>query len=35
MLFISSAYAQSGGAQEANPMISLVMFGGLFLLCTF
>ena len=35
MLFISIAYAQSGGAQEANPMISLVMFGGLFLFMYF
>lgn len=35
MFFISSAYAQSAGAQEANPMISLVMFGGLFLFMYF
>ena len=31
MFFISSAYAQSAGPQEANPMVTLVMFGGLFL----
>ena len=30
MFFISSAYAQSAGPQEANPMVTLVMFGGLF-----
>ena len=35
MLFISSAYAQSAGAQEANPMVTLVMFGGLFLFMYF
>ena len=35
MLFISSAHAQSAGAQEANPMVTLVMFGGLFLFMYF
>ena len=35
MLFISSAYAQSAGAQEDNPMVTLVMFGGLFLFMYF
>ena len=35
MLIISSAYAQSAGAQEANPMVTLVMFGGLFLFMYF
>jgi preprotein translocase subunit YajC len=35
MFFISSAYAQSASGQEANPMITLVMFGGLFLFMYF
>ncbi|MGB2041805.1 MAG: preprotein translocase subunit YajC [Porticoccaceae bacterium] len=35
MFFISSAYAQSAGPQEANPMVTLVMFGGLFLFMYF
>ena len=35
MLFISSAYAQSAGAQEPNLMGTLVMFGGLFLFMYF
>ena len=35
MYYISSAYAQSAGAQEPNPMITLVMFGGLFLFIYF
>ena len=35
MLFISSAYAQSAVAQEANLMGTLVMFGGLFLFMYF
>ncbi len=30
MLFISSAFAQSAGTPETNPMFTLVMFGGLF-----
>lgn len=30
-MFISSAYAQGAAAAEPNPMITLVMFGGLFL----
>ena len=35
MFFISSAYAQAGGTQEANPMITLLMFCGLFLFMYF
>jgi preprotein translocase subunit YajC len=35
MLFISSAYAQSAGAQEPNLIGTLVMFGGLFLFMYF
>ena len=35
MFFIWSAYAQSSGPQEANPMVTLVMFGGLFLFMYF
>ena len=35
MFFISRAYAQSAGPQEANPMVTLVMFGGLFLFMYF
>jgi len=31
MLFVSNAYAQSAGANEPNPMFTLLMFGGLFL----
>lgn len=30
-LFIPSAWAQSGAPAEPNPMITLVLFGGLFL----
>lgn len=37
MFFISSAHAQSAGAaaSEPNPMISLLMFGGLFVFMYF
>lgn len=28
--FIPAAMAQTGGATEANPMVTLLMFGGLF-----
>ena len=30
MFFISNAYAQSAGANEPNPMITIAMFVGLF-----
>jgi len=35
MLFISNAYAQSAAAGEPNPMITLLMFGGLFVFMYF
>jgi len=30
MLFVSNAYAQAGAASEPNPMITILMFAGLF-----
>jgi len=30
MLFVSNAYAQAGAAGEPNPMITILMFAGLF-----
>ena len=35
MFFISNAYAQSAAAGEPNPMITLLMFGGLFVFMYF
>ena len=35
MLFVSNAYAQSAAAGEPNPMITLLMFGGLFVFMYF
>ena len=35
MFFISSAHAQTAAASEPNPMISLLMFGGLFVFMYF
>tara|TARA_B110001469_G_scaffold25426_1_gene26156 strand:+ start:560 stop:886 length:327 start_codon:yes stop_codon:yes gene_type:complete len=35
MFFISNAYAQSADAGEPNPMITLLMFGGLFVFMYF
>jgi len=35
MFFISNAYAQSATAGEPNPMITLLMFGGLFVFMYF
>ena len=35
MFFVSSAYAQSAAAGEPNPMISMLMFGGLFVFMYF
>ena len=35
MFFISNAYAQSAAAGEPNPMITLLMFGGLFMFMYF
>jgi preprotein translocase subunit YajC len=30
MLFVANAYAQSAGRGEPNPMVTIVMFAGLF-----
>ena len=30
MFFVSNAYAQSAGAAEPNPMVTIAMFVGLF-----
>ena len=30
MFFVSNAYAQSAGAAEPNPMVTIAMFAGLF-----
>jgi preprotein translocase subunit YajC len=35
MFFISSAYAQSAAPSQPNPLITLFMFGGLFLFMYF
>ncbi|MDG2501513.1 MAG: preprotein translocase subunit YajC [Porticoccaceae bacterium] len=35
MFFISSAFAQSAGAGEPNPMVTLFMFAGLFVFMYF
>ena len=35
MLFIQSAYAQSGGASEPNPLFTVLMFTGLFVFMYF
>ena len=35
MFFISNAYAQSAGANEPNPMITIAMFVGLFAIYVF
>jgi preprotein translocase subunit YajC len=35
MFFISNAYAQSANGAEPNPMITLLMFGGLFVFMYF